>query len=104
MLRLFAWLTGKLKAVLGLILPVYQKARGSGGMPDWLRVVLHVLVVVLILAGLYWINSFENWIPRQIRGNRWVREWWLPLLFLLIYFLCWMSYWLWKLFVRGGGP
>jgi hypothetical protein len=34
-----------------------------------------------------------------------VREWWLPLLFLLIYFLCWMSYWLWKLLVSGEeGP
>lgn len=105
MLRIFAWLAEKLKAVLGLILPVYQKARGSGGMPHWLRVVLHILVVAAILAVLIWINWHEDWIPHYIRGPEGLRMSWLPILALLIYILCWLSYWLWKLLVtEEEGP
>jgi hypothetical protein len=105
MLRVFAWLTGKLKAVLGLMLPVYQKARGSGGMPRWLYVVLHVLVVAVFLAGLLWINIAFASIPENISAPKWQRNSWLPIIILLIYFLCWMSYWLWKLLVSSEeGP
>jgi hypothetical protein len=105
MLPMFAWMSQKLKAVLGLVLPVYQKARGSGGMPRWLRVVLHVLVVAAILAGLFWINSHEEWIPDAIPKTWWIRFSWLPILFLLIYTLCWLSYWLWTLLVSDDeGP
>lgn len=105
MLRMFAWIGEKLKAVLGLILPVYQKARGSGGMPRWLRIVLHVLVIAVILAGLFWINSHKEWIPDAIPKTWWLRLSWLPILFLLVYTLCWLSYWLWTLLVSDEeGP
>lgn len=99
MLRIFAWLTEKIKAVVALLLPVYKKARGTGGMPQWLRVVLQLLVVAAILAGLTWINYNIHSIPRSISAGDWLQHFWLPILVLLIYILYWLSYWLWKLLV-----
>lgn len=102
MVRLLGWLGGKLQAVLGLILPMFHKARGSGGFPSWLRGVLHVLIVAALLAALFWLNTwFEVDIPRAPL----LRKYWLPILFVLIYTLCWLSYWLWKLLVSDEeGP
>jgi hypothetical protein len=102
--RLLGWLGGKLRGFLGLFLPVLQKVRGPGGMPGLLRAVLHVLVVLLLIGGLFALNQLPAilvLIPRRpllARG-------WLPILFLLLYALCWLSYWLWKLLVADEeGP
>jgi hypothetical protein len=95
---MLAWLGQKIKAVLSLLLPVYQKARGSGGMPNWLRVVLQVLLVAALLAGLYWINT-HPWVKEQLHQVSWLKPYWLPILALLIYILCLLGYWLWKLLV-----
>lgn len=103
MLRVLAWLGQKARAFLGLFLPMYQKARGPGGMPHWLGIVLHVLIVAAILASLFWINS--KWFHLDISAAPWLRESWLPVLGLLIYALIWLSYWLWKLLVSDEeGP
>jgi hypothetical protein len=104
MRRLLGWLAGKLRGFLGLFLPVLQKARGPGQMPGWLRVVLHVLVVVLLLAGLYLLNQLPAILVLIPRRQLLARSW-LPILFLLLYTLCWLSYWLWKLLVsEDEGP
>ena len=104
MVSFLSWLGGKLKAVLGLILPIYQKARGSGGMPGWLRTLLHVLVVLAILFGLHQLNRLQA-IIELLPIRRVLAENWLPILFLLVYALCWLTYWLWTLLVSDEyGP
>jgi hypothetical protein len=101
--RLLGWLWSKLTGVLGLFLPVLRKAR-SDGMAGWLRAVLHVLVVLLLLAGLFALNQLPA-ILVLIPRRRLLAHSWLPILFLLLYALCWLSYWLWKLLVsEDDGP
>jgi hypothetical protein len=99
MARLLSWLGAKAKALLGLILPTFQKARASGGLSRWLRAVLHVLIVLLLLAGLLWVNLRSETIQAAIPQQELLRKSWLPILFLLLYTLCWLSYWLWRLLV-----
>src|ERR1700751_5759548 len=98
MMRLLRWLGGKLKAFLGLILPIFRKAGRPTGSARWLRTVLHVLVVLLILAGLFALNQLPA-VLVLIPKRRLLAHSWLPILFLLVYSLCWLSYWLWKLLV-----
>ncbi|HEY7425936.1 MAG TPA: type VI secretion protein IcmF/TssM N-terminal domain-containing protein [Gemmataceae bacterium] len=97
--RLLSWLGAKAKALLGLILPMFQKARSSGGLSSWLRTILHVLIVLFLLATLFWINWNSAWIQSAIPHQELLRKSWLPILFLLLYTLCWLSYWLWRLLV-----
>ncbi|HEY7428239.1 MAG TPA: hypothetical protein VH682_28655, partial [Gemmataceae bacterium] len=99
MARLLSWLGAKAKALLGLILPMFRKARSSSGLSSWLRAILHVLIVLLILAVLFWINWNSAWIQSAIPHQELLRKSWLPILFLLLYTLCWLSYWLWRLLV-----
>src|SRR5438128_1243254 len=95
--RILTWLGGKLRALVGLILPVFGRARASQTMGRGLRWFLHLVLLVAILIGLHFLNApFQS----QVRVGNWlVRENWLPILFLLVYALCWLSWWLWKLLV-----
>src|SRR5262249_38968194 len=83
-----------IKYVVGLVFPIFAKARAYR-LSTTARWVLHVILVALILVGLYFLN--KNWpsllalLPKQFR------EFWLPILFLLVYVLCWLGWYLWKL-------
>src|SRR2546425_667191 len=85
-----------LTGFLGLILPV-----GSGVRPAWMtpgvRWALHVLVLALVLLGLFLLNKVLG-IAALIPGRlRVLAEFWLPILFLLVYTLAWVGWWLWQL-------
>jgi hypothetical protein len=93
--RLLGWLRGKLQALKPPPPPAAPlKARGAGR----LRVVLHVLVVVAVLALLFYLNQLPA-VYLKIPRYRLLSRSWLPILFVLIYSLGWLSYWLWKLLV-----
>ena len=95
----FTRLLGLLRAPATLLLPFLSKARRS---PLLLRIVLwtvHLLLVALILVGLHFLNQalhIDTAIPHHIP---FLRENWLPILFLLVYILAWLGWWLWKLLV-----
>jgi hypothetical protein len=96
--RVLAWLGAKLRALVGLILPVFQKAKAPRGLGSALRVLLQIIVLGLILVALFWLNPWvaENW----LRSEHWlIKKAYLPILALLVFALCWLSYWLWKLLV-----
>jgi hypothetical protein len=91
----FAWLG---EALVNLILPASEEG-GGRELSRGVRWLLHALLIALILALLYWINSPSVLnIPEKLPGQaRWVQHGWLPILFLLFYALCWLGWWLWKL-------
>src|SRR6266851_4783866 len=94
---LFAAIWNGFRQLLGLVLPFFSKARDLKGMGPQLRNVLHVVMLVVILAGLAFLNyalDFDKLLP-----VRWppLRNNWAPLLFLLVYILSWLGWWLWKL-------
>lgn len=86
-----------LKWLAGLVLPVAEKVRGRATFGRGVRWALHVIVLAAILVGLWWLNR-SDWLLALLRGRP-LAHFWLPILFLLFYTLCWLGWWLWKLLV-----
>jgi hypothetical protein len=105
MLGVLQWIAGLFRALAGLILPVFQKAKGPRRLGPVLRAVLHILILLLILGGLYALNTLDavrEVLPLTIQ---FLRPIYLPIGFLLVYALWWLGYWLWKLLVtEEEGP
>ena len=86
-----------IKWPFGLILPVFAKATDfSKTGATWLWI-LRFVILVAILAGLWAINWWFD-LERIVRAPFPVlRAIWLPLVFLLLYWLVWLAWWLKKL-------
>jgi hypothetical protein len=98
--RILSWLGVKLRALVGLILPVFGRVRTSQTMGRGLRWFLHLALLTAILIGLYILNTHVLHLDIKVRTQvPFVAQNWLPILFLLVYALCWLSWWLWKLLV-----
>jgi hypothetical protein len=85
-----------LRKLAGLIFPVFAKANDFRrlGAVKWL---LHFLLLAVILGGLWYANrafDIKRFVPVN---NQYVRDFYLPILFALIYLLCWFVWWVWKL-------
>jgi hypothetical protein len=94
---LLTWMLDKVRALLGLLLPLAGKAAGARGVGRGVRWAIHIIVVAAILVGLYFLNQWLN-IPRYLSGHPdLLRYNWLPLAFVISYVLCWLGWWLWKL-------
>jgi hypothetical protein len=82
-----------------LFLPMFSTASatpGTKGRPV-LRFLLRLLILAAILAGLWFLNGWLG-LDRYVRAPRaFLRQFWLPILFLLVYVLCWVGWSLWKL-------
>ena len=83
--------------LVNLILPASEEA-GTRAMSRGLRWILHALLLGLVLLLLWWLNSPRVLnMPEKLPGYPpWVKGYWLPILFLLFYVLCWLGWWLWK--------
>ncbi len=79
-----------------IALPV-TKLRGVRGIGQIVRWTLHVLCVLAVTAGLWYLN-YALELELLLRAP-WpeMRHVWLPTLFLLIYSLAWLGWWLWNL-------
>src|SRR5262245_51559364 len=87
---------------LGLIFPLFAKA---GDFRGWgvLKWILHILLVALILGVLYWINNkydVGKWIGAK---DPIIQQYYLPILFVLIYAVGWFGWMLWKLLGASDG-
>jgi hypothetical protein len=94
---LFATIWNGIRQLFGLVFPFFSKARDLKGMGPQLRKVLHVVMVVLILVGLAVIHRLLDLGKLIKTPYALLRDYWLPLLFLLVYILSWLGWWLWKL-------
>jgi hypothetical protein len=90
------WIGNALRWLAGLIAPMFIRPRISPGVL-WF---LHVLFIAGICVGLWYIEKHFA-ITINIEGPVWLRPFWLPILFLLVYFLAWQAWWLWKLLQPG---
>lgn len=94
MFALLRWIGGRLKTVATLILPMLGRA--AGGLRPWLFWGIHVLLVVGILAGLFWLNRYWD-LPRYLEApTEWLAQAWLPVLFGLLYLILWAGFWFWR--------
>jgi hypothetical protein len=93
---------------IGLILPFFARAKDFRGYGPQFRWFLRIVLFVLVLVLLWWINShFHKFFdlglgqaptlfrdtPVQID----LKNFWLPILFLLLVAISWIGWWLWSL-------
>jgi hypothetical protein len=96
-MQLWSRLVGALKAVGGAIMPMFAAARDFRRLSPVVRWLLHALALAVVLA-VFWLIHYGFdldrylWLPHPA-----LRNLWLPLLFLLVYALCWLGRWLWDL-------
>lgn len=94
-------LTAPFRMVGRLLFPMFAAPTpdqpGGGRARRVLLGIVHVLIVALILVGLWYLGRWLQ-LDRHIRvSSVYLREFWLPVLFLLFYVLCWLARALWKL-------
>src|SRR5262245_50503954 len=91
---IFSRLWNGFRLLIGLVLPVFARARDVHVWGPRTRRVLHVVVLLVILAVLALLQNLvpglRTWIQRP-----YLQFVWLPVLFLLLYALVWLSRWLW---------
>jgi len=91
-----ALLGNALRWVGGLLAPMFIRPTLSPGLL-W---TLHFILIAGIATGLYFVQKhFE--LMKSIEGPLWLRPFWLSILFLLVYFLAWQAWWIWKLLQPG---
>jgi hypothetical protein len=95
----------KIRLGFGMILPVFADARDTRNWPWWLRWLLHAVLLGVIIYGLHWLQNSNTRIGVQLRDylaktsyGDFLYEWWLTLVFLALYALCWVGFGLYKLF------
>jgi len=86
-----------IRSVVGLILPVFSKARDFPWLARVVRWTLHIILLALILVGLWYVNQTAG-LKNVLRYlPDWFKPFWLPALFLCLYFLSWLAWILWQL-------
>src|SRR4051794_12395712 len=100
MQTVYYFITGTLSTIrmwIGLVLPVFAKASDFRSWGPWVWRGLHLLCLAGVLYLMWWLNRtyevghFLQAVPVAYR------QFFLPVLFLLVYALSWLGYWLWRL-------
>ncbi len=86
-----------IRQVIGLVLPVFSRARDLGRIGQGVRTVLHIVLLVLIVGVLWFLNQWPRLELYNLVSSPTFNKIWLPVLFLLIYGLSWLGWVLWKL-------
>ena len=90
------WLWGLIRGLIALVVPLFDSGLAKRIGPTLWRI-LHVVVVVAILLGLWYVNvAFKVYNLTPHIPYVWA-QFWLPIFFLLVYVIFWLSWWLWKL-------
>ncbi len=93
-----ARVTALIGRIWALIFPSFGKARTSlEGWGRGLRWTIRIVVLAGILVGLWWINVRFDLSPQILAPTKRLRDFFLPILGLLLYILLWLAWWLWRL-------
>lgn len=101
LIHLFVEFVAKIRSLVGLVFPMFAEAADFRSWPRWIKVLVHLIVLGCIVAGLLWLNSFpavQNLL--KTRATKFVSEYYLVLVFFLLYFLSWVGYFIWRLLTR----
>lgn len=86
-----------IRQLVGLVLPLFSSARDFAALGPTARAVLHLLLVAAVLGLLYWLNYYFKIDVLVGYAPPPIPQFYLPLLFLIVYFLSWLGWWLWQL-------
>jgi hypothetical protein len=97
-MNVISFITGvfdKIRMGLGMLLPVFADATDFKNWNPWLRRLVHAILLGLVLYGLYWLQNSSGlplnvWLMRNAPPV--LKPYYLCLLFLLLYALCWVAY------------
>jgi hypothetical protein len=96
-------LADKIRVGIGMLLPIFRDAADLRTWPRWAKWGMHLLLLGLVLWGLY-IVQHRNWLPINTnlldRAPRDLQQFYLDLLFLTLYAICWVGYGLYRLFAE----
>lgn len=96
-MMILRWLRDAVVMLAALILPMFADRLTIRRLPAVVFWLLHLILLGLILLGLTALNQALD-LPRYLLGpSPILRRYWLPLLYLLMYALCWLGRWLWSL-------
>lgn len=99
---LLAKLWNGIRKALGLLLPIFARKRDFQGVQTGLLWTLHVLLVVGVLVGLWFLDRALQFSSQFLFGSSILvplkqYNLYLPLLGLLIYALAWLAFWVYRL-------
>src|SRR5437868_13462932 len=86
---------------LGLLFPLFATAADFRHWPRWFWRTIHVILVIGILSGLWFLNRWLEVDELLLLRTEWLRPYYLPIVFLLLYVLSWLGYWLYRLLGEG---
>ncbi len=101
LLTFFGNILNGVRAFVGLVLPIFSNAADFRRWPGWLKVLVGLALVAAICVGLYLLQQrikleeLLQYAPNEIR------DYFLPLLFLLLVLFSWLAFGLWALFAAG---
>jgi hypothetical protein len=91
-----------IRAFVGLVLPIFSNAADFRSWPGWLKVLIGLGLVGAICVGLYVLQRYIRLDELLQYAPPEVREYFLPLLFLLLVLFSWLAYGLWVMFASGA--
>lgn len=106
-LTFFTSALDKVRAGVGMLLPIFAEAADTRTWPAWMRWGVHLLLLGLVLFGLWTLERSFPWFERNLAAKAppVVRDnhLYLCLLFVLVYLLCWVAHGLIRLFAADDG-
>src|SRR5438093_505000 len=102
MYQILSGFLNTIRAWVGLVLPVFATAADFRHWPRWAWRVIHLLIVVGVLVGLYFVNEYFKVGTLLLTHRPELQRFYLPIVFLLLYALSWLGYWLWRLLGEEG--
>lgn len=86
--------------VVALFTPFFTQSRYLKSIGRGLAWIVHIVFVIGIFVGLFWVNWYfevDRYIKSPILRNAGLQNFWLPILWGLVYILAWLGWWLWRL-------
>jgi hypothetical protein len=101
LLAFFGNILNGIRAVVGLVLPIFSNAADFRRWPGWLKVFVGLGLVAAICVGLYYLQDYIGLRELTAKVPKPIEPYFLPLLFLLLVLFSWLAYGLWMLFAAG---
>lgn len=90
----------RIRMAFGMLLPIFSDAADLRNWPRWIRWGIHLVLLALVLYGLWYLqsiwSSLNNYLQKKSPPD--ILPFWLDLVFLVLYALCWVGYGLYRLF------
>ena len=96
-LMFFGGIIQGIRALGGLVFPIFADAADFRSWPGWLRVLIGFALIVGLCVGIYYIQQAIPYFDRHLPTLQTLKPYFLVILFILLVIFSWLAYWLWML-------